>query len=234
MSDSEQDENAAGDADSQDDGVGWLPAVLAFGLLLTAALFVCCGVSTYFLYQKRVELAARTLSGHTIPTIEQSQLEPEDKQAIVEMLGRVVEDAEAGRLENWQAGGVMNRLTRIPILEWGDLAAVEALIQSDSGFDEPAKQEAVTQIKRLRQAITTGTATSFDINEVVAPVLVEDQSLRGRSLASSPTTEQLQEVVTRARLVADRDQVSGRPRSQPSIVELVQREIEAGRIEGSK
>lgn len=246
MSDTEsdeprQDEPPQGSAESQpaphdqqDEGVGWLPAVLAFGLLLTAALFVCCGVSTYFLYQKRVELAARTLSGHTIPTVEQSQLEPEDKQAITKILRQVVEDAESGRLENWQASGVMNRLTTLPILEWGDLAAVEALIQADESLDDDAKAEAVKQFSRLRHDIVRGAATTFEVNEVVSPVLVEDQSLRGRRLASTPTTEQLQDVVTRAGLVADRDQVDDRLMPPSSIVNLVRQEVEAGKTEGAK
>lgn len=227
-------DSQAATPDQQDEGVGWLPAVLAFGLLLTAALFVCCGVSTYFLYQKRVELAARTLSGHTIPTVEQSQLDPEDKQAITKILNQVVQDAESGRLENWQASGVMNRLTTLPILEWGDLAAVEALIQQDEGFDDAAKQEAVKQFSRLRHDIARGLATTFELNDVVSPVLVEDQSLRGRRLASAPTTEQLQDVVTRASLVADRDQVEDRVMPPSSIVKLVRQEVEAGKTEGAK
>lgn len=220
--------------EDDDDGVGWLPAIVATCLLIAAAMFVCCGVTTYSLFQKRTELAARTLSGHTIPTIEQSQLDPEDKQALIKTLSAVVSDAEQGRLENWQASGVMNRLTRIPILEWGDLAAIEAMIQSRDDFDEVAKAEASKQISRLRKAILSDQLTIFAINDVLTPILQDDDSLRGQHLTPNPSSEVLMEIVTRSRLTADNNNIEDAPLEAGSIVEWVQQEVAAGRTEGSR
>ncbi|WP_153557350.1 hypothetical protein [Roseimaritima sediminicola] len=222
----------AGPDEDADEGVGWMPAVLASCLLLTIAMFVCCGVSTYFLFQQRVELASRTLRGHTIPTVAQSQLDPEEKQAVTRLLEQVADDAESGRLENWQASGVMNRLTRIPLLQWGDLEAIETHLEADPELDEAARAGALKDLSRLRHAILQGTVTSFDVNEVLAPVLVDDDSLRGQRLITAPDTETLHEVVVRARLLADREQVADRQMPAESIVPLLEAEIEAGKSEG--
>lgn len=218
---------------SQDDGVGWWPAIIAGSLLLAAFGFVCCGVSTYVLFQKRTELAARTLQGHTIPTVEQSQLPPEEKRQINQILSQVVADAESGRLENWQASGVMNRLTRIPLLEWGDLTAVEELIASHDGFDPQQQADAKQQLSRLRQAIQKDLASIFDVDSVLAPVLVEDQSLRGQRLRSNISKELLAEVVLRAQLIADRCKIEDRMFAQPSIVEIVRSAVSAGTTAGA-
>jgi len=223
-----------GAAEAPAEGVGWLPAILAFSLLLTACMFVCCGVTTYMLYQKRTELAARTLSGHTIPSVDQSQLDPADKQQINAMLGEVVADAEAGRLENWQASGVMNRLTRIPLLEWGDLAAIEAMIQADDAFDAEEKAEAEKHLSRLRQSIAMDKSTIFDVGEVLAPVLLKDESLRGRRLKNDPSQEELLEVIYRARLIGERDGLEDRKFPDQSITAIVRDAIQRGRTEGSR
>ena len=44
-------------------GPGWLPALMAGSVILGIAGFICCGVSTWVLFQKRTELAVRTLRG---------------------------------------------------------------------------------------------------------------------------------------------------------------------------
>lgn len=233
--DADKDEDATEkrvDAQS-DEGVGWLPAILAGSLLLAALLFVCCGVTTWMLFQKRVELAGRTLAGSTIPTIEQSQLRPESKRQLVDQLRAVVDDAESGRLEQWQAGGIMNRLTRIPILEWGDLDALQRIVANRSSLTEEEREEAVREFSRLRLAIQQDSASIYDVAEVLEPVLVEDSSLRGRRLDDDLSDEQLREVILRARLVADRCKIPDQQVMHDSIVTIVGEAIAAGRSEGS-
>lgn len=210
-----------------------MPAVVAAGLLLLIVAFIFCGFTTWVLFQKRSEMAARTLRGSVIPAIQQSHLTPDEKQQVVELLTEVADQAESGALENWQASGIMNRLVRVPILEWGDLAAVEAMIAAHPEFDDDQRQRARVQLSRLRSAIESGQATEVDVGDVLAPVMHPDKSARGQTLMAQPTSEQLQEVVHRAALVADRSEVPDQLQDDVSLAEIVRRVIAAGRQEGT-
>ena len=81
---------------------------------------------------------------------------------------------QRGKLEDWQSAGVMQRLQRLPVLQWGDLQAVQAFIV-ESG-DEQEVADAKLQFDRLRLAVADGRATSFDFVEVLSPVQVKDPS----------------------------------------------------------
>ncbi|MEL6897052.1 MAG: hypothetical protein AAFP90_13175, partial [Planctomycetota bacterium] len=111
----------------EDEGPGWLPAIMAIAGLLGIAFFVCCGVSTWVLWTKRGELAIRTLDNTYQPLIQQSRLSPEDKSSVSQQLQDFSKQIAGGKVEDWQAAGVMQRLARLPLMEWGDLAAIEAM-----------------------------------------------------------------------------------------------------------
>ena len=101
-------------------GPGWLPALMAMSLLAGMAGFICCGVTTWVLYQKRTELAVRTLEGAYITELEQSYLDPSTKRAVVDEVKELITEMEAGDYENWQSAAIMQRLQRLPVVQWGD------------------------------------------------------------------------------------------------------------------
>ena len=51
-------------------GPGWLPALMAGGVLLGIFGFIFCGVSTWVLFQKRTQLAIRALKGAYVTELE--------------------------------------------------------------------------------------------------------------------------------------------------------------------
>lgn len=220
---------------AKDEGPGWMPAILAGGLLILMAFFICCGVSTAYLWTQRGELAVRTLRGHTIPMIEQSQLPPEEKQSINGLLGDVSDQIASGRLENWQVSGIMSRLQLLPLAEWGDLAAVEALIRASDAWSEEEKENVAREFSRLRHAVAIGEATSVDLHDVLEPVRRESpQAASGAEIVANPTERQLGEVVKRARLVSERLQIEDRTFADVSLSTIIRKQIEAGRTEGDR
>ena len=110
--------------------------------------FLFCAFSTWLLFQQQTKLVLRTMQGTYIPSIEQSMMEPEEKKATLVLLEEFAKDIERGKYENWQAGGVMTRLVRAPVLQWGELAAVEAFAKKYP--DE--LPDAALQFSRVRQA----------------------------------------------------------------------------------
>jgi hypothetical protein len=201
MSDAETEDRAdSAKPSDQVDGPGCMPAVLASVVLLGIASFVCCGVSTWFLYEQRAVFAQRTLTETAIPTVEQSRMAPDDKEAVLAEFKKFAESLERNEVENWQAAAVMQRIVRLPILEWGDLQAVEEILRSDAGDHT----DALMQFSRLRRGIEMNQVTTVEMEEVLKPVIAADGSMDSRRTLAEPITVQAAlEVAERAKLVAD-------------------------------
>ena len=216
--------------DAGDEGPGWMPIIMAATLLMGIIGFIGCGVTTWLLFQKRVPLAIRTLRSTYIPEVEQSLLEPDEKKATVAQLEEFVADLERGKYENWQAAGVMQRLVRLPVLQWGELSAIEAFVQKQFGEDA---ELAGRNLSRLRRAVELDKATSIDFEDVLRPALVADDSVLGRRLNEKLTRDLAEDVVQRAKLVADRSEVPQQDFPAVTIDVIVRRQIEAGLKSGS-
>lgn len=214
-----------------DEGPGCFPAVIAGSAILLMLFFIGCGISTWYLFQQRTELAVRALRSDVIPEVQQSSLPPEEKAAVVQMLEQVVADGESGQLENWQSSGIMERLVRSPILEWGNLVAVEAMVENSEAFSEEERQHAKRQFSRLKQAVEQNEATAVDFHDVLLPVLSEAEPGKRRRLVRDIDAEQLREVVHRAEMVADRSRIPDQD-FDVRLSEIIRREIEAGREVG--
>lgn len=211
-------------------GPGWLPALMAMSLLTGMAGFICCGVTTWVLYQKRTELAVRTLEGAYITELEQSYLDPSTKRAVVDEVKELITEMEAGDYENWQSAAIMQRLQRLPVVQWGDLQAIELFIKKVNGVE---KDEQLKEISRLEQAVVDGSVTSFDFQDVLEPVHRADpKSSSGFSLILPLSTETVAEVCLRAKLVADRAKIADRRFPKVDLAAIVRREIEQGSTAG--
>ena len=211
-------------------GPGWLPALMAMSLLAGMAGFICCGVTTWVLYQKRTELAVRTLEGAYITELEQSYLDPSTKRAVVDEVKELITEMEAGDYENWQSAAIMQRLQRLPVVQWGDLQAIELFISKGNGAE---KDEQLKEISRLEQAVVDGSVTSFDFQDVLEPVHRADpKSSSGFSLILPLTAVPVAEVCLRAKLVADRAKVANRRFPKVDLAAIVRREISQGATAG--
>lgn len=227
---SEVSERNRDEGNRDEQGPGWLPALMAGGLLLGMAGFIFCGVSTWVLYQKRTELAVRTLQGAYISELEQSYLEPKTKRAVVEEVRALITEMEAGAYENWQSAAIMQRLQRLPVVQWGDLQALELFITQANGSQ---KDEQLKELSRLEQAVADGSVTSFDFQDVLEPVHRADpESSSGFSLIQPLSSEQVAEVCLRAKLVADRANIANRSFPEVDLAVIVRREISQGATVG--
>ena len=218
------------DVEGDDEGPGWMPAILAGTLLMGIVGFIVCAFSTWVLFQKRTEFAIRTLKGSYVLQLEQSLLDPESKSTLVKEIKGLIADLERGKYENWQAAGIMQRLQRLPVIQWGELQAIEAFLKKQAG-DEQAGQ--IRQLSRLRQGVELGMVTSFDVEVVLQPVRRPDpDSLTGSQLVQPLNKEQVSEVIHRARLAADRAAVPEQTFDSMRIDSIVRSEIERGASEG--
>lgn len=223
-------------------GPGCLPGIVAATLLMGIVGFITCGVSTWILYGKRTEMAVATLEGSFIPAVEQSRLEPAEKRAVVEQLDQFVLEMKREQYEDWQAAGVLQRLSELPVLQWGELNAVEQHIRNlsddrerESPFADPsAREAALRDLSRLRKAVEMGKVSRFEIEDVLQPVLVRDESTLGRSLAEPLRSDAVEKVVSNAERIADREGVPEKRFDDVKLEAILRRQIEAGIGQGTQ
>ncbi|TWU60126.1 hypothetical protein Poly51_04000 [Rubripirellula tenax] len=214
-----------------DDGPGWMPAILAATALMGIAGFVFCGFSTWLLFQKRTEFAIRTLRDAYIPELEQSLLEPDEKQLVIKQVTRLVDEMQRGKYENWQSAGILQRLQRLPVIQWGELYAVDAAATKNASPEVAA--ETSKQLSRLRRSVEVGKTTSFDFEDVLTPVYIADSTRPGGHRLQQPIdVDAIIDVVQRARLVADREKVPDESFSNARIEAIVREQINAGVADG--
>lgn len=216
---------------NQDQGPGCLPGCLAATVLGLMFGFIVCGVSTWYLYQQRTVLAVRTLQGFVIPEIEQSGMEQSEKGEVITILREVVTQAEEGQLEDWQASGIMERLKRSPLMQWGDLAVADALINTSPEFTEVEKTDASMQLARLRRAAELGEAIDADFVDVLSPIMDESDGTSAPRIRRDATAQQMRDVVLRAKLIADRGKIPNEM-FDVRIADILAREVREGKQSG--
>ncbi len=216
--------NPESDQEDAGDGPGWLPAIMAATALMGIVGFIVCAFSTWFLFQKRTEFAIRTLRGAYIGEIEQSLLDPDTKSAVVAEIKSLAADLERRKYEDSQAAEIMQGLLRLPVLQWGELQAVEAFVRQSTSEQ---RDENLKQLSRLRRAVELGTITAMDVDEALAPVRIEDsQAISGFSLVQPMTEQQVAEVALRCKLVADRESIPDQTFDDIGLDVIVRRAIE--------
>lgn len=213
-------------------GPGCLPGVLAATLLMGVVFFVLFGFSAWLIFQKRGDLASRTLRATIVPQLEQSRLDGDEKAKVIALLTDLADDLDAGMYENWQAGGIMQRLIDTPLMRWGDLTAVDAW--AAKGLPEEQRGEARKQFSRFFRAAELDRAGTRDIHDVLVPVATAPNAMGFAELRSDLNPEDVAAVVQRAKLVADRAEVPDQPYPSVSLAEIIRRQIEIGEREGAK
>lgn len=212
-------------------GAGCFPAVLAATLLLGIVFFIVFGFSAWLIFQKRGDLAARTLRGTIIPELQQSRLDPEEKRDVIDQLSGLADDIEQGMYENWQAGGIMQRLISSPLMRWGDLVTIDRWAAENLPPEQ--QQNARKQISRFFRAIELDRVVARDIHDVLAPVSTAEDATGFVQLRSDLREEDVGEVIQRAKLVADRAQVPDQTFEPVSLSQFVRRQIEIGSRDGA-
>ncbi len=228
--DPETTETLRGVADTE--GAGCLPAVLAATVLMGIVFFIAFAFSAWLIFQKRGDLAARTIRATIIPELEQSRLDPEEKASVVKELTQLADDIEAEMYENWQAGGIMQRLINMPMMRWGDMEAVAAW--ADKNLAEDQRENASKQISRFFRAVELDRAVARDIHEILAPVATPENAGGFVQLRSDLNEQDVAEVVLRCKLVADRAEIPDMTFDSVSLTHIVRRQIEAGGRDGAR
>ncbi|MEL6110867.1 MAG: hypothetical protein AAFU85_33085 [Planctomycetota bacterium] len=234
MSDDEKSEipgadDSATERAAEDEGPGCLPAILAASVLLGIFSLVICAGGTWYIYQHREVIAFQSLREGFIPGLEQSFLEPEEKAETVKLLDDLCDEIERGNVESSQASAAMERITALPMFEWGLVRAVEAFARAKP--DEFSDDD-LMQFRRIRRGAELGKLRSIDFRHILETVTQAERSFSQMALIEPLQLDAVQQVVERARKMADRSQVAADPQSDPTLDTILRRQIETGLEKG--
>jgi hypothetical protein len=217
----------------EDEGPGWMPAILAGTVLMGIFGFIFCAFSTWVLFQRRTELATRTIQETYLPQLRESYLDPETRSEVVAIVEQLGADLEGGKYDNPQAAAILQRLQRLPVLQWGELQSIESFYVNQSDADDAKLAEFRRDIGRLHQGVKLGKVTSFDFHEILLPALVEQSdSPTGFALKEPMTAESAEEVFKRVALKVNDLKISEGESGPIQLQEIVAEAIRAGATEG--
>ena len=216
-----------------DEGPGWLPAIMAATVLTAIAGLLFCAFSTWLLWSRRGEMAERTIRGSFTPQVEQSRLDPTTRAAVVDQLNELADGLKNQRYDANQAAGILQRLQRVPVLQWGQLQAVEDFYLEKADLSDEQRSTVLRDLSRVREGVRRGKLTSFDFYDMLEPVLVADAaSDTGKSLADPLKVADAADVMERVRLNADRAKIPEEMFEDVRLEEIVADAISAGDASG--
>lgn len=217
-----------------DDGPGWLPAIMAATVLMGILGFLFCAFSTWLLFQRRTELATRTIRDAYLPEIEQSYLDPLTKKEVAGEISQLATDLENGKYENWQSAGILQRLQRVPVLQWGRLTAVSEFYRQHEGVKSEQIALVDRGLSRMKRAIELDRLTSFDLQDILEPALIADpKSPSAFSLIQPLTIKASEKVFDRMRLWLEDSKIPDEDFEGVAIVDVVRKAIRTGAEKGT-
>ncbi len=205
------------------DSVGCFPAVLAASLLMGIAMFVMFAFAAYVIFQKRGDLAVRTLRGTIVSELEQSRLEAETKADVIAQLQGLADDIEAQRVSDKQAVDVLQQLLQSPLMRWGDLTALDAWVKANADAEQAASFH--RDCTRFFRAAELGKANAADLQDILAPVSEEASGAYLQKLKAKIEPADWAEVQTRCRIVATRAGVPDQDFDEVLLEQIVERLI---------
>ena len=187
------------------DAVGCFPAVMAASVLMGIAMFITFAFATWLIFQKRGDLAVRTIRATIVSELEQSRLDAKTKSEVISQLRFLADDIEAGRVEDKQAVNVLQQLLQSPLLRWGDLTALDEWVKANGSADEAASFH--RDCTRFFRAAELGKANAADLQDILAPVSEAPPGAYLYKLKTEIEPADWAEVQTRCRIIAKRAEV---------------------------
>ncbi len=205
-----QSNQAANQTSSNEKQVSLGPACLVVFIIAALLFSVTMIVAAWMIMGNQGPMAARAIESQMIPWVEQSSLEPTDRDSIVRELRDLVEDLKADRLDERQMFRLKARIADSPVLQWGAIQQLQAKIQA-SGLTQQEKEDADLQLDRFLRCAGEGKMAMEQMEFVVQKVVTKERS-SGRLTALSSTDDQaLREFLRRAKALCDNAKIPEEP-----------------------
>ncbi len=180
------------------------PWLIGCGVALIIAV-VAVVVFGFFMVKKGKDMTTDFVVGAATQGVQDSNLDEESKQAMITRIESLAQDFKSGDITMEQMGRIVENLADGPIMSSLIAHTLEQTIIANSTLPPEEKEDARQQLQRVIHGMTQNQVSSQEMNDVMAPVLVDttDGTSTSVSLKANPTEEELREVIENARTLAD-------------------------------
>lgn len=188
----------------------WLPSCLAGCLVVgLLGLLVCSGLAWYV--AKNIKPIASNVARQAIvSTIEQSELDPAEKRAIIAEVDRVVDQYRTGKITLQDLGRVLEELAKSPVMQNIFVYAVEKQYVEPSGLADEEKQAAHLTLQRVLRGIYEQKLKEGDLDPALDHLSTKRQDGQ-RQMKDKVTDEELRKFLAECQRVADQTGVPTEP-----------------------
>lgn len=194
----------------QRSGSKWLPGCL-IGCLVTFVLGVglCAGVVWYVMSHAKA-IASNMARGIIVNAVENSELDEEEKQAIIAQVDRVADKYKSGEISTEDLGRIMEELAESPLVGAIMIYSIEAKYVVPSGLSDEEKLQARVTLQRVLRGVCEETIDPKELDPLMEHVTIEMPD-GSRQLKETVTDQELREFLAECKRKADEAEVPDEP-----------------------
>ncbi len=202
----------------------WVPACLVGCLLMCVVGGLLCAGTVWYVYSNAKRIASNLARDAIVGTVEQSDLDQEEKQAIIAQVDRVVDQYQAGEISTEDLGRIMEELAESPLMGAILIRSVELKYIEPSGLGESEKEDARLTLQRVLRGLYEKQLTTDDLEPAMDHVSYRD-SQGNRQLKNRISDDELRDFLTACQEQADAAEIPDEP-YEVQISQEIQRAID--------
>ncbi|MBC8873180.1 MAG: hypothetical protein H8E44_27415 [Planctomycetes bacterium] len=191
-------------------GGGWLPACL-LGCLVMCLLGagLCAGVGWYVAKNAK-QIASNMAREMIVGVVSESELDEEEKQAIIAQVDRVVDKYQSGEISTEDLGRIMEELAESPLVGTIMIYSIEAKYVTPSGLSDEEKKQARLTLQRVLRGVYDETITLEELEPLLDPMTIQTRD-GNRQLKDTVTDQELRDFLAGCKQKADEAEVPDEP-----------------------
>lgn len=191
-------------------GGGWLPALL-IGCLVTFVIGVCvCGGVVWYVMRNAKAIASDVARGMIVSVVEESELDEEEKQAIIAQVDRVADKYKSGEISTEDLGRIMEELAESPLVGAIMIYSIEAKYVAPSGLSDEEKEQARATLQRVLRGVYDEMIDPNELEPLMEQMTIEMPD-GNRQLKESVTDKELRDFLAECKQKADDAEVPDEP-----------------------
>jgi hypothetical protein len=188
----------------------WIPACLLGCLVASLVTLVLCAGVAWYVVSNVKTLATKFAREAIVGAVQQSELDDEEKQAIIAQVDRVVEQYQAGHITLEDLGRIMEELAESPLMGAIMIRSIETKYLAPSGLSDEEKAAARLTLGRVLRGVYEERIAPDDLNAALDYVTVSTPDGQ-RELKSVVSDEDLRGLLAECKRLADEAEVPDEP-----------------------
>ena len=188
----------------------WLPGCLV-GCLIGFLVSLCiCGGVIFWVVRNIKPLAADAIRAAVVNGVNQSQLDPEEKLAVIAEIDRVVRQFKDGQIDNAGLERIVKELSQSPLMGTLILYGIEKKYLAQSGLNDAERAAARQTLQRVLRGIYQKQLDPKDLEPALAPICTTDAN-GDQQLKERITDQELRTFLDACRAKVDQAGVPDEP-----------------------